>query len=116
MRDYRELRVWNLAHELTLNIYRVTSAFPDQETYGLTAHLRSSAISIEANIAEGAGRRTRNDYGRFLDIALGSINETERHVLIARDLDFMPTDSAVESLLHIDTVRRMLLGLRRKLT
>ena len=116
MRDYRELRVWRHAHHLTIAVYRVTSAFPEPERYGLTAQLRSSVISIEANIAEGAGRRTRNDYGRFLDMALGSVNETECHFLIARDLNFIPQSSVNEILLQVDTVRRMLLGLRRSLT
>jgi four helix bundle protein len=115
MRNYRDLRVWQHAHGLTIAVYKATSRFPDPERYGLTAQLRSSVISIEANIAEGAGRRTRTDYGRFLDIALGSINETECHLIIARDLGFIPTPSADQVLFHADEVRRMLLGLRRKL-
>ena len=116
MRDYRGLKVWQRAHWLAIAIYKATYAFPDAERYGLTAQLRSSAISIEANIAEGAGRRTHNDYGRFLDIALGSINETECHLLIARDLNLMPKKRADEMLANTDEVRRMLLGLRRKLS
>jgi four helix bundle protein len=116
MRDYRELRVWKQAHALTIAIYRATSNFPDREQFGLTAQLRSSVISIEANIAEGAGRRTRNDYGRFLDMSLGSVNETECQLLISRDLGLMPDLDSNELLAHVDVVRRMLLGLRRTLT
>lgn len=78
--------------------------------------MRASAVAIEANIAEGSGRRTSSDYGRFLDIGLGSANETECHLLIALDLGLVPA-ADVEGLLQgTDEVRRMLIGLRRRLT
>ena len=115
MRNYRDLRVWQQAHGLTIAVYKTTSTFPSPERYGLTAQLRSSVVSIEANIAEGSSRRTRKDYGRFLDMALGSINETECQLIIARDLGFIPSSRADKILSHADVVRRMLLGLRRSL-
>jgi four helix bundle protein len=77
--------------------------------------VRASAVSIEANIAEGSGRRTEADYGRFLDIALGSTNETECHLMIARDLGLMSRISAECLLRNTNEVRRMLVGLRRRL-
>lgn len=114
IRDYRRLQVWRRAHDLTIEIYRATSSFPDYEGFGLIARLRASVVSIEANIAEGSGRRTASDYGRFLDIALGSAHETECHLMIARDLCFLPTRSAESLLKDIDEIRRMLIGLRRR--
>ena len=79
------------------------------------SQMRASVVSIEANIAEGSGRRTDADYGRFLDIALGSTNETECHLMIARDLGLMSTPEAESLLRDTDSVRRMLVGLRRKM-
>ena len=65
MRDYKQLQVWLKAHALVLDVYRVTAKFPRSEQYGLTSQLRRSAASIAANIAEGCGRDTKADFGRF---------------------------------------------------
>jgi len=90
MRDFRELEVWQAAHALTLKLYRATGAFPRQEMYGLTAQMRRAAVSIEANIAEGAGKRTRPDFARLLQIAFSSASELECELIIAKDLGFLP--------------------------
>ena len=89
MQDYRKLMVWSKAHQLTLGIYRQTRAFPADEKYTLTAQLRRAALSIPANIAEGSGRDTRLDFRRFLQIALGSTNEVEYCLILARDLEYL---------------------------
>jgi hypothetical protein len=75
MRDFRELKVWHKAHSLTLDVYRVTKSFPREELYGLTSQIRRAAASIGANIAEGAGKSSRADLGRYLQIALGSASD-----------------------------------------
>jgi len=90
MKDFKELKVWSKAHELTLAVYGLTRAFPRDEMYGLTSQLRRSAASIGANIAEGCGRRSDGEFARFLQIARGSASETEYHLLLAKDLRFMP--------------------------
>lgn len=90
MRDFRKLKVWQKAHGLTLDIYRVSLDFPKEELYGLTSQLRRAAASIGANIAEGCGKSTNADMGRFLQIALGSASECEYHPLLARDLALLP--------------------------
>jgi len=89
MKDFKELKVWSKAHELTLSVYGVTRLFPRDEMYGLTAQIRRSAASIAANIAEGCGRRSDGEFARFLQIARGSASETEYHLLLARDLHFL---------------------------
>ena len=89
MQDYRKLAVWKRAHELTLAIYACTGGFPRDEAFGLTSQLRRSAASIPANIVEGCGRDTNAEFARFLYIALGSANELEYHLLLARDLDYL---------------------------
>jgi four helix bundle protein len=89
MQDYKKLKVWEKAHYLTLGIYRITTSFPREETYSLTSQLRRSAISIPANIAEGAGRNTKLDFAQFLNIALGSLNESIYYLLLAKDLNYI---------------------------
>ena len=91
MEDFKELRVWAKAHELTLVIYQKTRGFPKEEMYGLTSQLRRAAVSVGANIAEGCGRRSDGEMKRFLQIARGSANEVEYHLLLAKDLRFLPT-------------------------
>lgn len=77
MQDFKNLKVWEKAHGLTLEIYRYTKDFPKEELYSLTNQLRRAASSVPANIAEGCGKQTKADFANFLNIALGSANETE---------------------------------------
>ena len=83
VKDFKELKVWCKAHELTLVVYRLTRSFPKDELFGLTGQLRRSAASIGANIAEGCGRRSDGEFTRFLQIARGSVSELECHLLLA---------------------------------
>ena len=89
MRDFRKLKVWEKAHDLALEAYHVTAGFPHEERYGSKAQLRRAAVSIPANIAEGCGRTGEAELRRFLRIALGSANELEYHLLLAKDLHFV---------------------------
>jgi four helix bundle protein len=86
MRDFRKLMVWQKAHQLTLGIYELTANFPRDEVYGLTSQVRRAAASIPANVAEGCGRDGDTELARFLRIAMGSANELEYHLILARDL------------------------------
>ena len=88
MRDFRQIKVWAKAHQLTLEIYKTTAGFPREELYGVTSQLRRSAASIPANIAEGFGRGGSAELARFLQIGLGSAYEVEYHALLAMDLCF----------------------------
>ena len=89
MEDFKNLKVWNKAHELTLAIYSSTRMFPRDEIFGLTSQLRRAASSIGANIAEGCGRRSDGEMRRFIQIARGSSSEVESHLLLAKDLGFL---------------------------
>jgi four helix bundle protein len=86
MKDFRELKVWRKAHELTLAVYQITASFPREELYGLTAQLRRAGSSIAANLAEGCGRNGDAEFARFCSMAMGSASELEYHLLLARDL------------------------------
>ena len=89
MKDFKELKVWEKGHSLTMAVYRVTAGFPKDEVYGLTGQIRRSCASIPANIAEGCGRSDDVDLARFLQIAMGSASELEYHLLLARDLCYL---------------------------
>jgi len=89
MRDFRTLQVWEKAHQLTLDVYEVTGAFPKDELYGLTSQIRRACTSIPANIAEGCGRGSPVELARFSQIATGSASELEHHLLLAHDLHLL---------------------------
>ena len=89
MKDFRNLKVWERAHELTLELYRMTGRFPREELFGLTSQIRRCSASIGANIAEGCGKRGNAEFQRFLQIASGSASELDYHLLLAHDLNLI---------------------------
>jgi len=105
------LKVWEKAHELTLQLYLTTKAFPKDELYGLTSQIRRCCISIEANLAEGCGRRSDAELGRFLRIAMGSASELDCHLLLTKDLRYMNADNYKKLHQDLSEVRRMLTSL-----
>lgn len=107
--------VWQKAHALTLEVYRVTRRFPDEEKYGLIAQMRRSSSSIPTNIAEGCVRPTDADFARFLYISLGSTSELEYQLILARDLGYV-AESTYSSLQgYTAEVKRMLIRLIQRL-
>ena len=114
MKDFRRLTVWEKAHALTLRVYSATAAFPREEIYGVTSRLRRSSSSVAANIAEGCGRKGNSEFHRFLNIAAGSLVEVEYFLLLARDLNFIPTDSYETLQKDVLEVERMPASLLRK--
>ena len=113
--DFRELQVWQKAHQLALCIYKVTATFPGRETYGLVSQMRRSCISIPANLAEGSGRLGDAELARFCSIALGSANELDYHLLLANDLRLLTQADYCSLSERTDEVRRMLIALRQYL-
>jgi len=116
MKDFRELQVWQKAHQLTLAVYQVTAGFPREERYGLTAQIRRSCSSIPANVAEGCGRRGDAEFARFCSIAMGSASELEYHLLLSRDLKLIKPADHVELAQRTIEVKRMLSVLMQKLS
>jgi len=90
VKAFRDLKVWEKAHQLTLQVYKATAPFPKEEMYGLTSQIRRAAASIPANIAEGCGRSSDAELGRFLQIAMGSASELEYHLRDSCPLDLRP--------------------------
>jgi four helix bundle protein len=115
VKDFRELKVWRKAHELTLAVYQITASFPREELYGLTAQLRRASSSIAANLAEGCGRNGDAELARLCSMAMGSASELEYHLLLARDLKLIrPQDyDALDQ--RATELKRMLTALLQKL-
>jgi four helix bundle protein len=89
MQDYKELKVWEKAHKFTLSVYEASKTFPKDELYSLTNQLRRAASSVPANIAEGSGKNTQAEFAHFLNIALGSANESEYFLILSKDLIYL---------------------------
>ncbi|HUI07206.1 MAG TPA: four helix bundle protein [Verrucomicrobiae bacterium] len=115
MQDFKELKVWQKSHRLTLYVYRATAAVPKEEIYSLTSQMRRASSSIGANIAEGCCRDGDTEFGRFLYIAMGSASELENHASLARDLGFLGPEIADRLSAEIAEVKRMLSSLIGKL-
>ena len=111
MQDYRNLRVWQKAHRLALATYAVSPFLKAPEAWPLRDQLLRAAISIPSNIAEGAGRGSDPDFRRFLWHSLGSTNELEYDLLLARDLGFLLPTVHGPLTKQVEDVRRMLSGL-----
>ena len=87
VRSFEDLDAWRSAHQLTLAVYRASKEFPKEEMFGLTSQVRRAAVSVEANLAEGFGRRSRRDFARFARISDGSLQEVRCLLKIAQDLN-----------------------------
>ena len=111
MQDFRQLKVWEKAHILTLNVYQSTKNYPREELFGLTSQMRRACASIPANLAEGCAKNTDADFARHVQIAIGPASELEYHLLLSKDLGYLQAlehdqlrDAVVET-------RRMLISL-----
>jgi len=114
VKDFRDLRVWEKAHSLTLELYKATALFPRHELYGLTSQIRRASASIGANIAEGCGKRGNSEFQRYLQIASGSASELDYHLLLSHDLNFLPDEDYRSIARDLSELRRMLTSLLLK--
>jgi len=88
-KSYENLNIWKESLSLVTDIYRVSKSFPRDELFGMTSQLRRAAVSVSSNIAEGSGRGSKKDYSRFIDMSIGSLNETENLLHIAIELRYL---------------------------
>ena len=115
IQSYRDLRVWQLAMDLSVVCYQLTARFPADEKFGLISQIRRASVSIPANIAEGYGRESTGSYVQFLKIAQGSLKELETLLLLSNRVSFAQETEIAASLEHADAVGRMLRALVRSL-
>jgi four helix bundle protein len=109
--NYRELVVWQKAHQFTIDIYYASACFPREEIFGITSQLRRAAVSVELNIAEGSGRGSDAEFARFLRMARGSLREIDNLLLLACDLGFLEHPLGQGLQRRADEIGRMLTGL-----
>ncbi|MBU1210584.1 MAG: four helix bundle protein [Alphaproteobacteria bacterium] len=115
IKSYRDLFVWQKAMDLAVSCYRLTSEFPKEECYGLTAQIRRAAASIAANIAEGQGREQTKVFIQFLRVAQGSLKEVETHLLLSTRVEIVSTQKSKPLLNDCDELGRMIRALIRTL-
>jgi four helix bundle protein len=108
MGDFKRLLVWQRSRTLVRDVYRQTRSFPASERFGLTAQLRRAAVSVAANIAEGAGKKNDREFGRYLRIARGSLHELECELLLSVDVGLLAREPAAGLLSRIRVVSHML--------
>ena len=108
MKNFRDIKVWHKAHDLTLKVYKITETFPREEIYGLTSQIRRAAASIPTNIAEGSGRNSDAELARFLEIAFGSTSEVEYVLQLSKDLSLLDTSTYERINGEVIEIKRML--------
>jgi len=111
MRDYRQIKAWQLADDLTVDIYKATKSFPKDEMYALTSQIRRAAYSVPANITEGSSRNSHKDYLHFLYIARGSLSETRYFVHLSQRLGYLTKEQAQCLTKQSEEVSKTLVGL-----
>ena len=112
---FSDLTVWQKAHELTLEAYRLTEKFPRSEQFGIVSQVRRAAASVSANIAEGFGRRTTKELLRCLQISRGELEETRYFLILSRDLGFITSDAFESMNGRCDSVGQLINALGRSL-
>jgi four helix bundle protein len=107
MNNLKELKIWNKAIDLTVDVYKATSTFPSDERFGLISQSRRSAVSVPSNIAEGAGRNSKKEFANFLGIANGSSYELQTQLVISNKLNLLDDDLLNNLLNQIEELQKM---------
>ena len=112
---FEKLEVWQKAVDLADSVYEATTAFPNDERFGLTNQMRRAAVSISSNVAEGSSRSSKRDFARFVEIAYGSLREVVSQAHVSRRRGFVVNDGFERLVNDSETLARMLSGLRSSL-
>ncbi|MBI9073441.1 MAG: four helix bundle protein [Melioribacteraceae bacterium] len=111
LKNHKDLTVWQTSIDFVTDIYKTTKSFPKEELNGLTNQIRRASVSIPSNIAEGAARRSKNEFRQFLYISLGSLAEVETQLIISLNLKYITSEEFNHLNTVIISIRKMLLGL-----
>ncbi len=103
-KSFKDLVLWRKAHNLVLEVYKLTSKLPDSERFGLINQIQRSSVSVPANIVEGFGRISLKERLRFMYIANGSLEETRYFLILIQDLNFSTTESLQEQLSEVSKI------------
>jgi four helix bundle protein len=114
LQRFQDLKVWQRSHSLVLENYHLTSGFPDSERFGITSQLRRAAVSVPTNTAEGTKRLGNQDFVRFINIAEGSLAETEYLIMRSRDLAYLSAEATAKPMAETIEIAKMLNALRAR--
>ena len=115
MKNFKELKIWQKGMDIAVSCLQLTESFPSSEKYGIISQINRAAISIPSNVAEGSSRSSEKDYGRFIEISLGSSFELETQLLIAQRLKFGDQEKVTFLIATISEEQKMLSGFLRTL-
>lgn len=115
MRDFKRYDIWQLSHQLTLEVYKITVNFPKEELFGITSQIRRASSSIPTNISEGCGRNSDAEFNNFLNIALGSANETEYLLILSKDLNYISLELFEKHNNSINEIKSKIYNLKKSL-
>ena len=115
MHNYLELKIWQRSRILVKEVYQLTDLFPKNQQYGLTNQIQRAAVSIPSNIAEGAGRNTKKEFVRFLDIANGSAFELETQLFLSSDLEYAKAEKVNPIISELKEIQKMIFRFRSSL-
>jgi len=113
--DVADLKVFKIAHDLTLEIYKITKNFPSEEKFGLISQMRRAASSICANMMEGSYRNNSKEFRQFCGIARGSVGELRYFIILSQDLGYISNDMSTKLIEKTATVSKMIYGLIKSL-
>jgi len=113
IKSYKDLKVWQVAIDMVVDIYRLTGKFPRNESFGLASQIQRATVSIPSNIAEGHARGTSREFHHYLSITLGSTAELETQLIIAAKLNYLEITTANEMLERIDKLGKMIRALQK---
>lgn len=116
MRPHENLRTWIESMELVVDVYQLTDSFPREERYGLTSQIRRAAVSIPANLAEGAARTSKKEFAHFCSTAQGSASELETELILANRLGYLTQSSFIKVTADLERIGKMITGLRKRLS
>jgi four helix bundle protein len=115
MHNYKEMKIWQKARKQVKDVYKISKKLPKEELYGLTSQIRRAAVSVPANIAEGAGRGTDRDFCHFLDIARGSLFELDTLLILSTDLEYVSEDELNPVFESINEIVKMMVSFQSRL-
>jgi len=115
MHNYKEMKIWQKSRALVKVVYEISKSLPKEELYALTSQIRRAAISIPANIAEGAGRESEKEFAHFLAIANGSAFEVETQLFLCFDLNYISEVELNDFLIKIQEIQRMIFRFKQQL-
>lgn len=115
MRNFKELKIWQLGMDIAVECYKLCADFPQSEKYGLTSQMTRAAVSIPSNIAEGCSRSSQKEYLRFIDISLGSCYELETQAMLAKSFGFGNPGLLDQVVVHLESIQKMLFSFRARL-